>query len=189
MPPIALSTSSPGDSYWWAMDRSARRLETEIESLGLEGVTLTGFMQMDSLPAYYALASALVHPAHKDTWGLVVNEAMAVGLPVVVSRQTGCVNDLVREGENGYTFDSSDLDALTQLLGQLHASRSTLPAMGDESVSIISAWNLDRFASGLMHALEAGAPRADRPLSLDVRLLYALLRRLASPDSLHRVPS
>lgn len=82
-------------------------LEAEIESMGLEGVTLTGFMQIDALPAYYALAQVLVHPAHKDTWGLVVNEAMATGLPIVVSRETGCVADLVCEGENGYTFAST----------------------------------------------------------------------------------
>ena len=64
-------------------------------------IQFTGFAQRESLPAYYALADALVFPTHTDPWGLVVNEAMACGLPVICSDVAGCVADLVESGWNG----------------------------------------------------------------------------------------
>lgn len=81
------------------------------------------------------------------------------------------------------------METLASLLTRMHDSQDRLPQMGERSVAIVADWNLDRFANGLVEALEAGAPRAERSLSPDVRLLFALLRRTASPESFHRVPS
>ena len=165
-------------------------LEALIERERIEGVTLTGFMQMDSLPAYYALAAALVHPAHKDTWGLVVNEAMAAGLPVAVSRETGCVADLVEEGRNGYLFASTDESALAAVLARLHAHADALPRMGAASRETIACWGLDRFATGMLAAVRQAAPPAPGPLAPDVRALHLLLSGLArTADAFHQTPS
>ncbi len=163
-------------------------LERLLASESISGVTLTGFMQMDALPAYYALARVLVHPAHKDTWGLVVNEAMACGLPVLVSRETGCVTDLVREGENGFIFPSADEAALRDLLVQVSSRPEALLELGVQSKRIIENWNLDRFARSLLDAVQAGLSQAQRGLSPDVALLYTTLRWLArTPEAFHRV--
>src|SRR5262249_59830905 len=82
------------------------KLEGLRDALGLRNdVSMPGFKQYDELPAYYGLASAFVHTSTTEQWGLVVNEAMAAGLPVLVSERCGCGPDLVREGVNGFTFD------------------------------------------------------------------------------------
>ena len=60
-------------------------------------VILPGFRQYDELPAYYGLARAFVHASTTEQWGLVVNEAMAAGLPVLVSDRCGCAPDLVED--------------------------------------------------------------------------------------------
>ena len=65
-------------------------LEHLVNSRIIQGVSFPGFIQIEKLPIYYGLASAFILPSHKDTWGLVVNEAMAAGLPVLVSNQCGC---------------------------------------------------------------------------------------------------
>ncbi len=65
-------------------------------------VCFPGFAQREDLAGLYALAEALVLPTHSDTWGLVVNEAMACGLPIIVSNVAGCSGDLVEDGWNGY---------------------------------------------------------------------------------------
>ncbi len=68
-------------------------------------MTIAGFVNQQELPSWYAAADTLVLPSDsRETWGLVVNEAMAAGLPVVVSDAAGCSLDLVREGENGFTY-------------------------------------------------------------------------------------
>ena len=66
-------------------------------------VQFPGFVQREELSSYYALADAFVFPSHTDPWGLVVNEAMACGLPVISSDAAGCTADLVKDGCNGWS--------------------------------------------------------------------------------------
>ena len=97
-------------------------LERRIARADLAGqVILPGFRQYDELPAYYGLAGAFVHAATSEQWGLVVNEAMASGLPVLVSERCGCAPDLVSEGVNGFTFDPCDVDQLAGLMQRVAA--------------------------------------------------------------------
>ena len=91
-----------------------------ISDLSLQhSVLLPGFKQYDELPVYYGLASAFVHASTTEQWGLVVNEAMASGLPVLVSNRCGCAPDLVQEGVNGFTFDPYNVEQLAQLMLKL----------------------------------------------------------------------
>jgi len=79
-------------------------------------VVFPGFKQYGELPAYYALANAFVHASSVEQWGLVVNEAMACGLPVLVSNRCGCAPDLVEQGRNGFTFDPNNATALARFM-------------------------------------------------------------------------
>ncbi len=123
------------------------KLETLIQQQGLKGkVLLPGFKQYDELPHYYALAQVLVLPSVSEQWGLVVNEAMACGLPVLVSNRCGCAEDLVENGENGFTFDPFDLNSMTEALVKITRLESLLPRMGSRSRQIIRAWSPNRFS-------------------------------------------
>ena len=83
-------------------------------------VTISGFVNQRELPEWYAAADTLVLPSDsRETWGLVVNEAMAAGLPVVVSDAAGCSADLVRDGQNGFTYPCGDVRALADRLGAI----------------------------------------------------------------------
>ena len=163
------------------------QLEARVWQEQLGGVVFAGFRQVEEIPAYYGLAGALVHPTFKDTWALVVNEAMAAGRPVLVSTGAGCARDLVRDGENGYRFDPHDLDELAEKLHRLAAS-ADLAQMGKRSREIIAAWSPERFASGLWEAVQAGRPSADRPLHPVVDVALWTLRRTArSAGAFHTV--
>jgi 1,2-diacylglycerol 3-alpha-glucosyltransferase len=84
-------------------------------------VHLPGFIQYPELPAYYAWAGAFIHASTTEQWGLVVNEAMASGLPVLVSNRCGCAPDLVQDGVNGFTFDPYNVEQLAQLMLKISA--------------------------------------------------------------------
>jgi 1,2-diacylglycerol 3-alpha-glucosyltransferase len=155
------------------------KLEAMVEKLELSGfVHMPGFKQYDELPSYYGLAGAFVHPSTTEQWGLVVNEAMACGLPVIVSDSCGCVIDLVEIGRNGYVFSSEDMNCLASLLRYISSEGCDREAMGHASRQIIARWTPDAFADGLMKAAESALARSPVPLScLDQVLLWLMRRR------------
>jgi glycosyltransferase involved in cell wall biosynthesis len=151
-----------------------------VSDLSIEDcVYLPGFKQYHELPIYYGLASAFVHASTVEQWGLVVNEAMASGLPVLVSNRCGCARDLVQEGVNGFAFDPYDVEELAQLMLKISAFNFPLSQFGSASRGIIADWGPDRFASGLQQAVDVALktprPRATLVDRLLLRLL--LLRR------------
>ena len=129
------------------------RLERSIDTSGLAGICLPGFRQINELPAYYAHAQAFIHPALQEQWGLVVNEAMASGLPVLLSERCGCVPELVASGQNGFTFDPEDVEEMSGLMVKLSREEPSLTRMGQASYQIVRHWGVERFAQGLSSAL------------------------------------
>jgi glycosyltransferase involved in cell wall biosynthesis len=126
-----------------------------ISDLGLvDFVHLPGFKQYPELPEYYALASCFIHPSTTEQWGLVVNEAMASGLPVLVSNRCGCARDLVQEGVNGFTFDPYDVEQMAQLMLKVSDLRFQVGSFGLSSFRIISNWGPQRFAQGMVQAAQ-----------------------------------
>jgi glycosyltransferase involved in cell wall biosynthesis len=150
-----------------------------ISDLSLQdSVLLPGFKQYNELPAYYAHAGAFVHASTTEQWGLVVNEAMASGLPVIVSNRCGCAAELVHEGVNGFAFDPYNVEQLAQLMLKISAFNFPLSAFGSESQRLISSWGPERFARGLRDACQvAVSAPPPRPNLFDRLLLRALLMR------------
>jgi glycosyltransferase involved in cell wall biosynthesis len=124
------------------------RLEEVVRSSGIRNVHFRGFEDQEGLCRYYALASGLVLPSrHGETWGLVVNEAMAAGLPILVSRECGCAQTLVEDGVNGWTFNPADVAGIGEALGKWMACTGEhLRTMGACSQRQIGAWDVTRFA-------------------------------------------
>lgn len=134
-------------------------LEVELRQLieirKIPDVYLPGFHQGKELGRYYGLASCFIHPSIQDQWGLVVNEAMAAGLPVLVSHTCGCVQDLVQESVNGFTFNPMDPPALAKLMSQItQKSDSQLESMGTASQRLIKQYSPEVFAKNLVLAMD-----------------------------------
>ena len=136
---------------------------------------MPGFIQYADLPAYYGLATAFVHVSRTEPWGLVVNEALASRLPVVVSRNCGCSTDLVIDRENGFLVDHDDPSAIASALSLLDSDPETRRVMGVNGERIISAWNCDRFARGAMAASASALASGARDYDLECSLLMRAL--------------
>jgi glycosyltransferase involved in cell wall biosynthesis len=160
-------------------------LEAEVTALGLSGhVMMPGFKQYDELPIFYALARVFVHASTTEQWGLVVNEAMASGLPVIVSNRCGCVHELVEEGVNGYRFDPMKVEQLAQLMFCCTQPSTDLSAMAQAAQNRVSEWGVERFGSGLKQAVEA-AMNAAKPSAtflnwLQIKLLLSQKERMST---------
>ena len=161
-------------------------LEHDRCRLGLDGIVLMpGFVAYDKLPTYYGLARAFVHASTTEQWGLVVNEAMAAGLPVLVSDRCGCAPDLIRADRNGYTFDPSGPHSLAEHLDQIAGAGSDrLAEMGQASQEIIARWSPALFADQLGHAVATALETPPASGSVfDRMLLRLLMRRTGGRDA------
>lgn len=130
-------------------------MEDFVRNKKLEQVHFLPFLDQRQLRTYYQQAAALVMPGKAETWGLVVNEAMAAGLPVLVSNGCGCAPVLVQEGINGYTFSPEAPDQLLNtLLTFTRLPPEVRAAMGRASRNIIRPWGLDKFVRSCLQALD-----------------------------------
>lgn len=159
-------------------------LEAQTAALGLtEHVRFPGFKQYDDLPSYYALAGAFVHVSTVEPWGLVVNEAAACGLPLIVSDRCGCVDTLVEEGANGFVIDPWDTHSITQALVRMSDAATDRASLGRRSRDIVRAWGPEAFASGLRAAVDHALAYPVKPAGLLSRLLLRLLSHRSSARS------
>jgi glycosyltransferase involved in cell wall biosynthesis len=140
-----------------------------------EHVHLPGFRPYHELSVYYALANAFVHASTSEQWGLVVNEAIASGLPVVISERCGCVPELVQG--NGFTFDPTNEHELTaRLLEMAYLSDGERKHLGDNSYRIAANFAPERFGEGLERAASVAMGVPQKRLGVIDR---ALLRVIA----------
>lgn len=120
-------------------------------------VHFAGFLNQTEMPAAYVAADALVLPSdYGETWGLVVNEAMACGRPALVSDRVGCGPDLIIPGQTGDTFPFGDVDALAQCLADWAQDPGRLGAMGARARQrVTEGYSVERAVEGLHAAVQA----------------------------------
>jgi glycosyltransferase involved in cell wall biosynthesis len=133
------------------------RIQELAGQLGVaERVTISGFVNQREMVEWYAASDCLVLPSDAmESWGLVVNEAMAAGLPVLVSSAAGCSPDLVRDGENGFAFPCGDVSALAQRMESVASLTETeRERMGERSREIVGGFTIGRVVEAAAEALD-----------------------------------
>jgi glycosyltransferase involved in cell wall biosynthesis len=124
----------------------------EAERLGVD-LKLVGFMNQSELGEPYGLADCLALPSDfSETWGLVVNEALATGLPCVVSNAVGCAPDLIRDGETGYVCPLDDIDALATALANVRHRKAARHDWGPACRALVKAYSYDAMTAGVVRA-------------------------------------
>lgn len=118
-------------------------------------IHLVGRQNTKGLIPFYSAAKCLVLASMSETWGLVVNEAMACGLPVIVSANCGCAPDLVEHNGNGFIFDPRlDSNLTDALLSFERLTDNDRARMAVRSLEIIQGYSLDRWAMSVQFAVE-----------------------------------
>jgi len=133
-------------------EQALRRI---VGKRAISGVHFAGWQQHENLPAYYGLASCFVLASLSEPWGLVVNEAMACGLPVLLSRKCGCLPELCHRGINGYDFDPTDTETLVRLMLGFSGGDFDLDSMGEASVRTISNFTPEIWALSLRDCISS----------------------------------
>lgn len=128
-PPVHLIFAGSG-----AMEKQLKQ-----QAQGSPHIHFTGFQNQSHIPQLYRLSSFVCLPSVRgETWGLAINEAMAAGLPVLVSDRCGCARNLVQH--NGYIFRAGDQEDLISKIALLAKAPERLEQMGQKSMEIIQPW-------------------------------------------------
>lgn len=125
-------------------------------------VSFAGFLNQTEMPAAYVATDCLVLPSdYGETWGLVVNEAMACGKPALVSDRVGCGPDLITPGETGALFPFGDVPALAAQITALAANPPALVRMGQQArLRVMDGYSVQRAVSGVLDAVRFATTRA-----------------------------
>jgi glycosyltransferase involved in cell wall biosynthesis len=116
--------------------------KNELEDLcakeDIQDAFFVGYKQLEELPAYYAASDIFVLPSTEEVWGLVLNEAMACGLPVITTDKVGASVDLIKEGVNGYVVEAKNVERLYQAMKKILSNPELKQSMGNKSQQIIN---------------------------------------------------
>jgi len=117
-------------------------------------VRISGFLNQSMMPAAYAACDCLVMSSdYGETWGLSVNEAMACGLPAIVSDRVGCAPDLVLPGERGFIYPCGDVEALTSAMGTMSRRPHMARQMGKRAFERVSEYSIEALVLGVLKAM------------------------------------
>jgi glycosyltransferase involved in cell wall biosynthesis len=151
-------------------------LESYINKKSLKTAHLLPFISQPDLRNLYRKAQCFILPSsHGETWGLVVNEAMASGLPVVISEQVGCSSTLVSDNVNGFIFAPENSSQLANIMSKIsNMPEEKRKKLGDNSLKIINHWGIEKFCSGVFEIIQNLSKEEYRKPTLISRIILKL---------------
>ena len=146
-----LAKDYPKAALLFAGDGSQRAIVISA-SVSNHAIKYAGRLSSEEVLSAYNSADIAVLPSDFEPWGLVVNEAMAVGLPVVVSDRVGCVDDLVKDGQTGLIFPAGDKRRLELAMRHMIEHAEERRKMSDRAAALISQWTLENWANNIVES-------------------------------------
>ena len=128
-------------------------LRQMVARLNLRNVVFAGFANQSELPNIFGASDVFVLPSENEPWGLIVNEAMCAGLPIIVSKEVGCVQDLVEDGVNGCCILAGDVGSLVTSLRTILGDEERRKSMGERARQRISQWSYEQCRIGVLRSL------------------------------------
>lgn len=120
----------------------------------IKNIYFIGHKNSDILPLYYSIADVFVLPSLSEVWGLVINEALACGIPVITTNNVGASEDLIVDGENGYVIEANNAEKLSETLESIIFDDSSLKILGENSRKYIGNFSIESSAKGFINALK-----------------------------------
>ena len=132
-------------------------LKSEMESFALKyprcKITFTGYINYPELPKYYGISDLFVHCSINEPWGVSVQEALACGLPVISSDKVGSGFDLIREGKNGFIYNTGDIHSLKEKI-KIILNGNNKEAIMQENDKVLAGWNFEIVRKNILNVLE-----------------------------------
>lgn len=128
-------------------------LEERTMQSGVKSIRFCGFLNQSELPRFFDLATVFVLPSHHEPWGLIVNEVMNAGRPIILTDDVGCQPDLVTDGVEGFVVPVKNVPVLAAALRRGIEVPGAAEQMGQAALKRIQGWNFDADVRGLRTAI------------------------------------
>lgn len=115
-----------------------------IEQMHLNNIHFVSYLLPEELAEYYKMADLFILPTREDIWGLVINEAMAYGLPVITTKKCGAGQELITNGENGYIINPEDVDAISEMASRILLDEGLRRKMRDNNLVTIRRYTIEK---------------------------------------------
>jgi len=132
-----------------------QQLRETVRQRQLPNVTFAGFANQQQLPSLYAASDVFAMPSENETWGLVLNEAMASGLAPVASEEVGAAADLIQHGRTGFVFPNRDWIKMQTCVGRLVTDSRLRTEMGHAAAARSLMYSYEASVTGILHALSS----------------------------------
>jgi glycosyltransferase involved in cell wall biosynthesis len=153
------------------------KLENLSLTLGLKRVEFAGLIANKDLPTYLFNADAFILASFAESWGLVVNEALAASLPVLLSKKVNAGAVLLEQGGNGYVFDAHDANEIAdKILTFINQSQPVKKQMSDRSLQIINTMDYENMGNELLSVLNKMTNQPSKKVTLMGKILLCLWR-------------
>jgi glycosyltransferase involved in cell wall biosynthesis len=113
-------------------------------------ISFLGSKNLEEIAGLFQSCTALVLPSHSEPWGLVINEALSYGCPVVVSSACGCVPDLVLDGVTGYSFEVGNVQDLARAMDSTRSLSNDRPAVAERCLEVVSNYTPERASTQIL---------------------------------------
>jgi glycosyltransferase involved in cell wall biosynthesis len=153
-----LAGSSARDLHICGSGELEDHLRSNVAKRGLSGVRFHGFLPATGVARILATSLALILPSTEEQWGLVVNEAVAMGVPILCSDNVGARDSLVRTGVNGFVFEPDNAEGLAYLMHRLATDEVEWRRFAEASCRIAAEGDVNRFAEGVARAIGTTGP-------------------------------
>ena len=117
-----------------------------VHQNNIQNVHFIGFTEKEKLKLYYAAADIFVLPTREDIWGLVINEAMAAGLPVITTNRCGAGLELIKNNQNGYLVQVDDVDNLSEKIHVILNNKNLKNKMENNATEVIKNYTVEKMA-------------------------------------------
>ncbi|MGZ3834302.1 MAG: glycosyltransferase [Mucilaginibacter sp.] len=135
--------------------------------LGLLSVEFTGAVKNEDISAYFNNADAFILPSLYESWGLVVNEAMAAGLPVLLSNRVNAHSALLKEGINGFSFDPDNINEIAEkIIKYVDLDTKSKKSMSESSLKIIDTMSYENMGKRLLTAFNKITSKKNTPTGI-----------------------
>ena len=155
----AAATSVPGVSGLMVGDGPLRQAAESLTAQLDAPIRFAGFLNQTEMAAAYTACDAVVVPSDWETWGLIVNEAMACGLPAIVTDGVACAGDLVESGVTGEVCPVGAVDAVADAIGRLAGDSEYRSSLSMNARRHVARFDVAAAVAGTLRAVEHVASR------------------------------